>query len=195
MGKDKGSSYIFEVGKEHTYLNIGIWCRDPFKVGGLVCLGYESVKLEDVALDCIATSSMEFIRPFRLNPPAPKAAVTRTALRSLISHKGFNEKFCYGDVTVHFKYLKEGEPEDSTFLLEKEKENILEEAAAPDLSKEDPYFGQITYTENRHNFQDTQFQNPTWCDYCKKKSLDKSSFTVCGLCIRLPQKMPRKVSD
>uniref|UniRef100_A0A8C5S9H9 PDZ domain containing 8 n=1 Tax=Laticauda laticaudata TaxID=8630 RepID=A0A8C5S9H9_LATLA len=179
--RTKGSSYIFEVGKEHTYLNIGVWCRDPFKVGGLVCLGYESVKLEDVALDCIATSSMEFIRPFRLNPPAPKAAVTRTALRSLISHKGFNEKFCYGDVTVHFKYLKEGEPEDSTFLLEKEKENISEEAAAPDLSKEDPYFGQITYTENRHNFQDTQFQNPTWCDYCKKKVWTKAA-SQCVVC-------------
>ncbi|XP_029139841.1 PDZ domain-containing protein 8 [Protobothrops mucrosquamatus] len=179
--RTKGSSYIFEVGKEHTYLNIGIWCRDPFKVGGLVCLGYESVKLEDVALDCIATSSMEFIRLFRLNPPAPKAAVTRTALRSLISHKGFNEKFCYGDVTIHFKYLKEGEPEDSSFLLEKEKENISEEAAAPVFSKDDPYFGQITYAENRHNFQDTQFQNPTWCDYCKKKVWTKAA-SQCVVC-------------
>ncbi|KAM3834991.1 PDZ domain-containing protein 8 [Vipera latastei] len=179
--RTKGSSYIFEVGKEHTYLNIGIWCRDPFKVGGLVCLGYESVKLEDVALDCIATSSMEFIRLFRLNPPAPKAAVTRTALRSFISHKGFNEKFCYGDVTIHFKYLKEGEPEDSSFLLEKEKENISEEAIAPILSKDDPYFGQITYTENRHNFQDTQFQNPTWCDYCKKKVWTKAA-SQCVVC-------------
>ncbi|XP_013921481.1 PREDICTED: PDZ domain-containing protein 8 [Thamnophis sirtalis] len=179
--RTKASSYIFEVGKEHTYLNIGVWCRDPFKVGGLVCLGYESVKLEDVALDCIATSSMEFIRSFRLNPPAPKATVTRTALRSLISHKGFNEKFCYGDVTLHFKYLREGEPEDSTFLLEKEKENISEEAAAPVLSKEDSYFGQITYTENRHNFQDTQFQNPTWCDYCKKKVWTKAA-SQCVVC-------------
>ncbi|XP_063163288.1 PDZ domain-containing protein 8 [Candoia aspera] len=179
--RTKGSSYIFEVGKEHTYLNIGIWCRDPFKLGGLVCLGYESVKLEDIALDCIATSSMEFFRLFRLNPPAPKAAVTRTALRSLISHKGFNEKFCYGDVTIHFKYLREGEPEDSSFLLEKEKENISEEEAAPVLSKDDPYFGQVTYTENRHNFQDTQFQNPTWCDYCKKKVWTKAA-SQCVVC-------------
>ncbi|XP_062988777.1 PDZ domain-containing protein 8 [Elgaria multicarinata webbii] len=179
--RTKASSYIFEVGKEHKYLNVAIWCRDPFKLGGLLCLGYESIKLEEIALDCIVTSSMEYIRQFRLNPPAPKATVSRTALRTLTSHKGFNEKFCYGDITIHFKYLKEGEPEDSSFLLEKEKEYISEEASAPIFPKEDPYFGQIIYTENKHNFQDTQFQNPTWCDYCKKKVWTKAA-SQCVVC-------------
>uniref|UniRef100_A0ABM5G1R1 LOW QUALITY PROTEIN: PDZ domain-containing protein 8 n=1 Tax=Pogona vitticeps TaxID=103695 RepID=A0ABM5G1R1_9SAUR len=179
--RTKASSCIFEVEKEHKYLNVAIWCRDPFKLGGLICLGYESIKLEEIALDCIATSSMEFIKQFRLNPPAPKATVSRTALRTLISHKGFNENFCYGDITVHFKYLKEGEPEDSSFLLEKEKENVSEAATAPILPKEDPYFGQIIYTENKHNFQDTQFQNPTWCDYCKKKVWTKAA-SQCVVC-------------
>lgn len=179
--RTKAAAYVFEVEKEHKYLNVAIWCRDPFKLGGLLCLGYECIKLEEIALDCIATSSMEFIRQFRLNPPAPKATVSRTALRTLISHKGFNENFCYGDITIHFKYLKEGEPEDSSFLLEKEKENISEAATAPILPKEDPYFGQIIYTENKHNFQDTQFQNPTWCDYCKKKVWTKAA-SQCVVC-------------
>nr|XP_034993410.1 PDZ domain-containing protein 8 [Zootoca vivipara] len=179
--RTKTSSYIFDVEKEHKYLNVAIWCRDPFKLGGLLCLGYESIKLEEIALDCIATSSMEFIRQFRLNPPAPKASVTRTALRNLVSHKGFNENFCYGDITIHFKYLKEGEPEDSSFLLEKEKENISEDESAPILPKDDPYLGQIIYTENKHNFQDTQFQNPTWCDYCKKKVWTKAA-SQCVVC-------------
>ncbi|XP_061491859.1 PDZ domain-containing protein 8 [Rhineura floridana] len=179
--RTKACSYLFEVEKEHKYLNVAIWCRDPFKLGGLLCLGYESIKLEEIALDCIATSSMEFIRQFRLNPSAPKAAVSRTALRALISHKGFSENFCYGDITIHFKYLRESEPEDSSFLLEKEKEYISEEAAAPILPKDDPYFGQIIYTENKHNFQDTQFQNPTWCDYCKKKVWTKAA-SQCVVC-------------
>uniref|UniRef100_A0A8D0BCL0 PDZ domain containing 8 n=1 Tax=Salvator merianae TaxID=96440 RepID=A0A8D0BCL0_SALMN len=181
--RTKASSYIFEVEKEHKYLNVGIWCRDPFKLGALLCLGSESIKLEEIALDCIATSSMEFIRQFRLNPPGPRATVSRTALRTLISYKGFNEKFCYGDITLHFKYLKEGEPEDSSFLLEKEKEkeNISEEESTPVLPKEDPYFGQLVYTENKHNFQDTQFQNPTWCDYCTKKVWTKAA-SQCVVC-------------
>ncbi|XP_060097529.1 PDZ domain-containing protein 8 [Heteronotia binoei] len=179
--RTKASSYIFEVEKHHKYLNVAIWCRNPFKLGGLLCLGHESMQLEEIALDCIATSSMEFIRTIRFNPPAPKATVSRTALRNLTSHKGFNEKFCYGDITVHFKYLREGEPEDSSFLMEKEREYISEAAVAPVLLKEDPYFGQIMYIENRHQFQDTQFQNPTWCDYCKKKVWTKAA-SQCRIC-------------
>lgn len=173
------SSCLFEVEKYHKYLNVALWCRDPFKAGGFICLGYASIKLEEIALDCLATSSMEFVRTFKLDAPTPKAAVTRTALRSLTTHKGFNEKFCYGDVTLQFKYLKEGEIDDLSVFLEKEREYQLEEEARA-LQKEDPFSGQVL-TENRHNFQDTQFQNPTWCDYCKKKVWTKAA-SQCMLC-------------
>ncbi|NXT33756.1 PDZD8 protein, partial [Pelecanoides urinatrix] len=178
--RTRTSSCLFEVEGYHKYLNVALWCRDPFKAGGFICLGYTSIKLEEIALDCIATSSMEYIRTFKLDAPTPKAAVTRTALRNLTTHKGFNEKFCYGDVTLHFKYLKEGEIDDSNFLLEKERECHLEEEARA-LQKEDPYLGQLVLTENKHNFQDTQFQNPTWCDYCKKKVWTKAA-SQCMLC-------------
>lgn len=178
--RTRTSSCLFEVEGYHKYLNVALWCRDPFKAGGFICLGYASIKLEEIALDCIATSSMEYIRTFKLDAPTPKAAVTRTALRNLTTHKGFNEKFCYGDVTLHFKYLKEGEIDDSNFLLEKERECHLEEEARA-LQKEDPYLGQAVLTENKHNFQDTQFQNPTWCDYCKKKVWTKAA-SQCMLC-------------
>ncbi|NWS80534.1 PDZD8 protein, partial [Toxostoma redivivum] len=173
------SSCLFEVEKYHKYLNVALWCRDPFKAGGFICLGYASIKLEEIALDCLATSSMEFVRKFKLDAPTPKAAVTRTALRSLTTHKGFNEKFCYGDVTLQFKYLKEGEIDDLSIYLEKERESHLEEEARA-LQKEDPFSGQVL-TDNRHNFQDTQFQNPTWCDYCKKKVWTKAA-SQCMLC-------------
>ncbi|XP_059677032.1 PDZ domain-containing protein 8 isoform X2 [Gavia stellata] len=178
--RTRTSSCLFEVEGYHKYLNVALWCRDPFKAGGFICLGYASIKLEEIALDCIATSSMEYIRTFKLDAPTPKAAVTRTALRNLTTHKGFNEKFCYGDVTLHFKYLKEGEIDDSNFLLERERECHLEEEARA-LQKEDPYLGQVVLTENKHNFQDTQFQNPIWCDYCKKKVWTKAA-SQCMLC-------------
>ncbi|XP_054060765.1 PDZ domain-containing protein 8 [Rissa tridactyla] len=177
--RTRTSSCLFEVEEYHKYLNVALWCRDPFKAGGFICLGYASIKLEEIALDCLATSSMQYIRTFKLDAPTPKAAVTRTALRNLTTHKGFNEKFCYGDVTLHFKYLNDGEIDDSNFILEKERECPLEEEARA-VQKEDPYLGQVL-TENKHNFQDTQFQNPTWCDYCKKKVWTKAA-SQCMLC-------------
>ncbi|NXA82314.1 PDZD8 protein, partial [Thryothorus ludovicianus] len=173
------SSCLFEVEKYHKYLNVALWCRDPFKAGGFICLGYASIKLEEIALECLTSSSMEFVRKFQLGAPTPKAAVTRTALRSLTTHKGFNEKFCYGDVTLQFKYLKEGEIDDSSAYAEKERECHLEEEARA-LQKEDSFLGQFL-TDNKHNFQDTQFQNPTWCDYCKKKVWTKAA-SQCMLC-------------
>ncbi|NXP16774.1 PDZD8 protein, partial [Scytalopus superciliaris] len=177
--RTRTSSCLFEVEGYHKYLNVALWCRDPFKACGFICLGYASIKLEEIALDCIATSSMEFVRTFKLSAPTPKAAVTRTALRNLTTHKGFNEKFCYGDVTLQFKYLKEGEMDDSSVLLEKERECHFEEEARA-VQKEEPFLGQVL-TENKHNFQDTQFQNPTWCDYCKKKVWTKAA-SQCMLC-------------
>ncbi|OPJ84157.1 PDZ domain-containing protein 8 isoform B [Patagioenas fasciata monilis] len=178
--RTRTSSCLFEVEGHHKYLNVALWCRDPLKVGCFICLGYASIKLEEIAFDCIATSSMEYTRTFKLAAPRPKAAVTRTALRNLTTLKGFDEKFRYGDVTLHFKCLKEGEADDSSFLLEKENECPLEEEARA-VQKEDSYLGPVVLPENKHKFQDTHFQNPTWCDYCKKKVWTKAA-SQCMLC-------------
>ncbi|XP_024611839.1 PDZ domain-containing protein 8 isoform X2 [Neophocaena asiaeorientalis asiaeorientalis] len=175
------ASCLFDIEACHRYLNIALWCRDPFKLGGLICLGHVSLKLEEVALGCLATSNMEYLSKFRLEAPSPKAMVTRTALRNLSMQKGFNDKFCFGDITVHFKYLKEGEPDHHVVTdLEKEKElHLVEEVSA--LPKEEHFVGQMGLTENKHSFQDTQFQNPTWCDYCKKKVWTKAA-SQCMFC-------------
>ncbi|XP_007935042.1 PDZ domain-containing protein 8 [Orycteropus afer afer] len=172
---------FFDIEACHRYLNIALWCRDPFKLGGLICLGHVSLKLEEVALGCLATSNMEYLSKFRLEAPSPKAVVTRTALRNLSVQKGFNDKFCFGDITIHFKYLKEGEPDHQIVTnLEKEKElHLVEEVSA--LPKEEHFVGQVGLTENKHSFQDTQFQNPTWCDYCKKKVWTKAA-SQCMFC-------------
>lgn len=175
------ASCTFDIEACHRYLNIALWCRDPFKLGGLICLGHVSLKLEEVALGCLATSNMEYLSKFRLEPPTPKAMVTRTALRNLSMQKGFNDKFCFGDITIHFKYLKEGEPDHHIVPnVEKEKElHVVEEVST--LPKEDHFVGQISLPENKHSFQDTQFQNPTWCDYCKKKVWTKAA-SQCMFC-------------
>ncbi|XP_008825550.1 PDZ domain-containing protein 8 [Nannospalax galili] len=175
------ASCLFDIEACHRYLNIALWCRDPFKLGGLICLGHVSLKLEEVALGCLATSNMEYLSKFRLEAPAPKAMVTRTALRNLSMQKGFNDKFCFGDITIHFKYLKEGEPDHHVLTtVEKEKElHVVEEVST--VPKEEHFVGQMSSSENKHSFQDTQFQNPTWCDYCKKKVWTKAA-SQCMFC-------------
>lgn len=104
---------------------------------------------------------MEYLSKFRLEAPAPKVMVTRTALCNLSMQKGFNDKFCFGDITIHFKYLKEGEPDHHVVTnIEKEKEvHLVEEVST--LPKEEHFVGQMGSSENKHSFQDTQFQHST----------------------------------
>uniref|UniRef100_A0A8C7XDA5 PDZ domain containing 8 n=1 Tax=Oryzias sinensis TaxID=183150 RepID=A0A8C7XDA5_9TELE len=183
------TSVVFEVEANHKYLNVALWSKDPFKLGSLLCLGHVSLQLEHVALECMATSSAEYQSTFRLGPPEPRANVSRTALRSLGTHKGFNEKLCYGDVTLNFCYLAEGEPDNAVGLMEREQEGSLQDEEIKDKEKEpipsvprdDLAFNTMQLTEVRHNFQDTQFQNPTYCEYCKKKVWTKAA-SQCIIC-------------
>ncbi|XP_037543921.1 PDZ domain-containing protein 8 [Nematolebias whitei] len=181
------ASVVFEVDTNHKYLNVALWCKDPFKLGSLLCLGHVSLQLEHVALECLATSSAEYQSSFRLLPPEPRANVSRTALRSLSTHKGFNEKLCYGDVTLNFCYLAEGELECPVGLTEREGEGSLQEEDMrereldPSVPRDDLAYSTIQSTDVRHNFQDTQFQNPTWCNYCTKKVWTKAA-SQCMLC-------------
>uniref|UniRef100_A0A3B4YJN5 PDZ domain containing 8 n=1 Tax=Seriola lalandi dorsalis TaxID=1841481 RepID=A0A3B4YJN5_SERLL len=182
------ASMVFEVESNHKYLNVALWCKDPFKLGSLLCLGHVSLQLEHVALECMATSSAEYQSTFRLGPPEPRANVSRTALRSLSSHKGFNEKLCYGDITLNFCYLAEGDFEYPGGLVEREREGSLhdedlkerEREHVPSAPRDDLAYSTMQ-VEVRHNFQDTQFQNPTWCEYCKKKVWTKAA-SQCMVC-------------
>ncbi|XP_061692890.1 PDZ domain-containing protein 8 [Syngnathoides biaculeatus] len=182
------ASVVFEVESNHKYLNVALWCKDPFKLGSLLCLGHVSLQIEHVALECMGTSSAEYQSTFRLGPPEPRANVSRTALRSLSTHKGFNEKLCYGDVSLNFCYLA-GDELDYPGLVEREGEGSLQEEDLREREREhistaprdDLAYSAMQLVEVRHNFQDTQFQNPTWCEYCKKKVWTKAA-SQCMIC-------------
>lgn len=183
------ASVVFEVESNHKYLNVALWCKDPFKAGSLLCLGHVSLQLELIALECLSTSSAEYQSTFRLRPPEPIANISRTALRSLSSHKGFNEKLCYGDVTLNFCYLAESESEYPGAPAERERLGSLQEENLKDRDREqvpialreELAYSTVQLVEVRHNFQDTQFQNPTWCEYCKKKVWTKAA-SQCMIC-------------
>lgn len=176
------SSVVFDVESNHKYLNVALWCKDPFKLGSLLCLGHVSLHLEHIALECLCISSAEYQSTFPLCAPEPRASVSRTALRNFSTHKGFNEKLCYGDITLNFTYLGEGESDLSSGVIEREvslqeeelKERERERDHVPTITRDDLNYSSMQL-EVRHNFQDTQFQNPTWCDYCKKKVWTKAA--------------------
>ncbi|XP_053366138.1 PDZ domain-containing protein 8 [Clarias gariepinus] len=181
-GRWSKSSVVFDVESNHKYLNVALWCKDPFKLGSLICLGHVSLHLEHIALECLCISSAEYQSTFRLCAPEPRASVSRTALRSLSTHKGFNEKLCYGDITLNFTYLGEGDADLSSSVIERDgslqeeelKERDRERDHVPTVTRDDLNYSSMQL-EVRHNFQDTQFQNPTWCDYCKKKVWTKAA--------------------
>lgn len=183
------ASVVFEVESNHKYLNVALWCKDPFKPGSLLCLGHVSLQLEHIALECMSTSSAEYQSTFRLRPPEPRANISRTALRSLSSHKGFNEKLCYGDVTLNFCYVGEHEVEYPGGPVERERLGSVQEENprekdrehVPVAPRDELAYGAMQLVEVRHNFQDTQFQNPTWCEYCKKKVWTKAA-SQCMIC-------------
>lgn len=181
-GRWSKASVVFDVESNHKYLNVALWCKDPFKLGSLICLGHVSLHLEHIALECLCISSAEYQSTFRLCAPEPRASVSRTALRSLSTHKGFNEKLCYGDITLNFTYLGEGDSDIPTGVIEREgsiqeeevNERVRERDHVQALTRDDINYSSMQH-EVRHNFQDTQFQNPTWCDYCKKKVWTKAA--------------------
>uniref|UniRef100_A0A8C8BVW1 PDZ domain containing 8 n=1 Tax=Oncorhynchus tshawytscha TaxID=74940 RepID=A0A8C8BVW1_ONCTS len=183
------ASVVLEVESNHKYLNVALWCKDPFKLGSLLCLGHVSLTLEHVALECLSTSSSEYQSTFRLEAPEPRASVSRTALRSLSTHKGFNEKLCYGDIILNFSYLADGESETCGGLAEREKKASMPDEELREREREQPSsipsddlaYSTMQLVEVRHNFQDTQFQNPTWCEYCKKKVWTKAA-SQCMIC-------------
>lgn len=179
------ASTVLEVENNHKFLNVALWCKDPFKIGSLLCLGHVSLRLEHITLECLSTSSAEYQSTFRICAPEPRASVSRTALRSLSTHKGFNEKLCYGDVTLNFIYPGDGEPDLTSGPTEREREWSLQEEEVKErerereqvlmVTRDEPSYSSMQFGEMRHNFQDTQFQNPTWCEYCKKKVWTKAA--------------------
>lgn len=72
-----------------------------------------------------------------------------------MSHSGFEQVFCYGDILLSFIWLHN----DTIEIKRKLSEDIL----SPDVE-------QITSSDVlKHDFIRTQFHRTTHCDFCSKK--------------------------
>lgn len=74
---------FFDIEVSYRYLNVVLWCRDFFKLGGFICLGYVSLKFEEVVLGCLVILNMEYFLKFRLEVLIFKVMVIRIVFRNL----------------------------------------------------------------------------------------------------------------
>uniref|UniRef100_S4RPE3 PDZ domain containing 8 n=1 Tax=Petromyzon marinus TaxID=7757 RepID=S4RPE3_PETMA len=177
----RAASHTFDVESHHRSLTVAVWRKDPLKPDSLRCLGYASVPLMEIAAECLATASYEHEEVFPLSAPEPRATANRTAMRNANAKEKQNlEQPYYGDVRLRFAYWVD-EGGDG---LTSSSANVDEDR---DLFTRAEEVGPVPAGSSgmggaaRHSFCDTQFQNPTYCDYCKKKVWTKAA-TQCSRC-------------
>ncbi|XP_041458403.1 PDZ domain-containing protein 8-like [Lytechinus variegatus] len=193
-------TFTFQVGENDNFLNACIWNRLGMAVGERdMLIGYTSVCLMDVALQCVSTLSGEHLELFKLQPPEQRGGATRiTSQMHLFTHPGFDSTLSYGDISLFFhhspfedppKPTKEGgveRPDFSPYDTKGKPKVSVEEKGKPvgvkkitrpeDLSLHGPV-GQP------HKLVGTQFSSPTRCDFCGKKVWTKYALQclVCKL--------------
>ncbi|XP_057313553.1 PDZ domain-containing protein 8-like isoform X1 [Hydractinia symbiolongicarpus] len=171
--------FSFDVEKEQKFLNICVWgrCEMAFEKDAL--LGYVSIPLMELAVECLSTSGRKSIQTFFLAATANRIAVNRAYLRTMMP--GLNLGCCNGDITLAYKYIT-AVPEAE---LESEEMKLLEEQLEKkEIDKEAKELEERDKTDEKphlHNFIGTEFYFPTRCDYCQNKVWRKVAFQ-CGVC-------------
>ncbi|XP_070554395.1 PDZ domain-containing protein 8-like [Ptychodera flava] len=101
-------TFQFDVFESDQYLHVCVWCKGfiPAKPDKETLISFTSVPLMNVALQCLTTASGELLQTFHLQPPERRAGSSRRGLHpELAAHRGFDERLCYGDVTLLFHHL------------------------------------------------------------------------------------------
>ncbi|XP_066911175.1 PDZ domain-containing protein 8-like [Clytia hemisphaerica] len=172
--------FSFDIEKEHRFLNICVWCKHEESFEKDVLIGYVSIPLMELAVECLSTSARKSIRKFHLTAASSRSTISRTYLRTVMP--GMNLSCCHGDITIAYRHfistpesqLPEEDRVDSASLSSKKK---VEQSTADeeiDIQKEQ---------ERIHNFIGQEFYSPTRCDYCQNKIWRKVAFQclVCGM--------------
>ncbi|XP_033124397.1 PDZ domain-containing protein 8-like [Anneissia japonica] len=183
--------FEFDLDDSDKFLNVCIWNRVKGQLGERdIPIGYASVPLMNVALQCLTTLSGEHQEIYKLFPPQQKAGASRhPAYANLYRHSGFENNLCYGDITLGFHHSP---LERQEFTLEEinakmdelrshrlESQNDLRQQ--PNVKKRTrPDELSLTSTK-RHVFVGTQFAAQTRCGFCTKKVWTKYAYQ-CKVC-------------
>ena len=170
--------FTFDIEKEHKYMSICVWgkCEESFDKD--VLLGYVSIPLIDLAVECLSTSSRKSIQTFSLATTSNRSTiVNRSLLRTMMP--GLNTNCCNGDITLAFKYVSsvpecDLESEEIKLYADqlKKKNELVENKDDKDYMEDIP---------KEHNFVAGEFYFPTLCDYCQNKVWRKIAFQ-CAVC-------------
>ncbi|XP_071949432.1 PDZ domain-containing protein 8-like [Antedon mediterranea] len=184
--------FEFELEDTDKFLNICVWNRVKGQLGERdIPIGYCSVPLMDVALQCLTTLSGEHQEMFKLFPPQKKAGASRHPVYgNLYRHSGFEGNLCYGDVTLGFHHSPFERQElslDEIHTKEEELKKYGQETQNDHLGHQPniktrarPDDLNLVSTK-RHVFVGTQFAVQTRCGFCNKKVWTKYAFQ-CKVC-------------
>ncbi|XP_047126500.1 PDZ domain-containing protein 8 isoform X1 [Hydra vulgaris] len=167
--------FSFDVEREHKFLNICVWgkCEDAFDKDLL--LGYVSIPLMDLSLECLSTKSRKSIQTFLLAVTESRSAISRSYLRVMMP--GLNHNQCNGDITLAYKYVSLVPENDLKNLEAKQVEEDNKKVGFTKVDDKDS--NGIIHKE--HNFIGTDFYFPTRCEYCQRKVWRKVAFQ-CRVC-------------
>ncbi|CAG9533752.1 unnamed protein product [Cercopithifilaria johnstoni] len=110
-------------------------------------LGYASIYIPQVLDDCQLTLSNSHQELFILQPPlwtAARRPLTRKAAEES-RRAGFDERLCYGDIVLGFRYFPSGLPADVQNRSNVENAGCVTQTSRRDSSE--------TSSETRHNFE------------------------------------------
>jgi len=173
-------SFTFDVEKQHKFLNVCVWSKSDERYNKDILIGYSSISLMDLSLECLSTTSGKHTQQYILTPPYTRAGVSRIDSRLLMP--GLKPEACNGDITLSIYYkptLSErplsdekiiSDPSCSIYGSQNEKKKARGLIADEEL---DMY--QV------HEFMPTQVYFRTRCDYCQKKIWTKTAFQ-CHIC-------------
>lgn len=149
--------------KDTTYLTKSI-TEDTF-------LGYTNLSLISLIPETTLNTQGHIVKVLSLTPPDPTCP--EVGSHPWLTHKGFDPKFCYGDITLSLVYQPHDRVEGSG--TEKLKSNVTlgsdDETSQTDgtASEEDNENSSDKQNQRSHTFKKTYFHSSTYCDFCKKK--------------------------
>lgn len=175
--------FSFDIEKEHKYISFCVWgkCEESFDKDML--LGYVSIPLIDLAVECLSTSSRKGMQTFPLATTSDRSTIiNRSVVRNMVP--GLNISCCNGDITLAFKYLS-SVPESE--LESEEIKLYAEQLKKKKVQSKDQVVTENEDTVKEHEFVAGEFYFPTICEYCQNKVWRKVAFQ-CSVCTMICHK-------
>lgn len=196
-------TFSFQTKETDRYINVCVWNRIKGTFGDRdILLGYTSIPLIDVAMQCLATLSGEYLELFKLQPPELQSGASRNpAQAKVFKHPGYEHRLSFGDITLFFHHdpqeaVRPSEVKEKPPVSEREKSQETKRIPATEkpsrphprhADRKPPRHESQSFgngigegAQRLHVFLGTHFSTPTRCDFCTKKVWTKFAYQCQG---------------